>query len=113
MADGNHSTCKKIPAKLLKILGIICLITACLPSYSSTTEGNTQAMRIGVGLPFSPWILFVREVTEQRSGSGNFTSSFNQRLGVEFISWSVFLLFVAQLLFFVASKISPSGATAQ
>lgn len=108
MADPS----KKTPAKFLKILGIICLVTACLPSYSSTTEGNTQAIRIGVGLPFSPWILFVREVTEQRSGSGNFPSSFSQRLGVEFISWSVLLLVTAQLLFFVASKISPSDSSA-
>ena len=91
--------------KLLIALGIGCLVTGCWPSYATTERDSTHTARFSVGLPSSPWILFEREVTEERSDKGNFTSSFRQQAGVEFISWSMLLLLVSQLLFFLATKI--------
>lgn len=106
MSEGKHST---ITPKLLIALGIGCLVIACWHRYSSMKQNGMHSTRFSLGLPSSPWIRFVREATEEQSGAGSLTSSFNQRTGVEFISWSMLLLVVAQVLFSGSSWLRKRG----
>lgn len=109
MAEKQSSALKAVAPKLFAVLGAACLIIGCWPRYSKTEQNGTYSTRFSIGLPSSPWILFVRETTAEQSGAVNFTSSFNQSVGLELISWSMLLLVAAQVLFSGASWIRKRG----
>jgi hypothetical protein len=104
MRDDKASKCAAILPRLLTVIGAACLLAACLPGYATEQHDDVKATRISVGLPFSPWIFFVREIKEERSPAGTIMPSFNQQMGITFISWSMLLLIVAQLLFYLAAR---------
>lgn len=109
MTEEGLRRSRRLATWVPRLLGTALLIAGCLPSYSVTRQGDRQTTRISVGVPFSPWILFVREAGVQDGNPQNFPASFEQRASVQLLSWSVLLLFLAQAMFFVAA-VSARGS---
>jgi hypothetical protein len=105
--------------RLLFWLGMVCFVPILFPVIRQEKLPNGTKSSITIGLPSSPWFnayrTEIKEETKQESKTDNSTSMnmsfsmrFDQKVSVEFISWSALLAVVGMVLITLSRRLKKN-----
>lgn len=96
----------------LHALAWVCLGLSCLPSYSSDKHGDSEEIRISVGLHFAPLCSYVHQHVERVVDGHVQLVSFNQNWTVHWVSWSMLLFVFGMVIFPISRHLRRASAPA-